>query len=308
MPASRMQKREAMTQGYITLATGSRAYYDMAENFAASIRVMDPGRPLAVVIDDEAMITPLARKLFDYVIVLPTDPDYEGVINKFRLFELSPFDHTMFVDADCLMVKRDIGDYWDIGATRPFMISGRRITSGIWKGRDVATLMRDEGVSHIVEVPAGIFCFDKSEQARGLFEGIRRFYLERRHALTYDTHGGKRLYSDELFFSVYMAKYGIEPWARDDTQLNSWMVTTTRSLVLHANPLRGEALMLKFTGRMFGIPILPSRLTRISPTFLHFVGLKPAGVYARLATGFRAEALALLDHSKAAREPAGVPA
>lgn len=296
-----------MTQGYITLATGSRAYYDMAENLAASIRVMDPGRPIALAHDHDAVISPAARRLFDYLIPLPNDPNYVTVTNKFKLFELSPFDQTMFVDADCLLVKRDIDRYWDIGAQSFFTIPGNCRRTGTWKAKHITDLMRQEGVGHVVEVNAGVFTFDKSQHGRDFFAGLNAFYLERKEALSVNTHSGTRKYSDEMYLSIYMAKTGVSPWDRNHSLRDSWMVTTYRSLVLHVDPKRGEALILKPTGYLFDIPFLPTGLTRISPTFAHFVGLKPAGVYARLSAAFREEAFALIDHAKAVRSPVGAP-
>ena len=297
-----------MTQGYITLATGDRAYYEMAENLAASIRVMDPGRPIALAHDHDAVISPAASRLFDHLIPLPKDTNYVTVTHKFKLFELSPFDRTMFVDADCLMVKRDIDRYWAIAGESFFTIPGNIRTSGSWKGKNIPDLLQQEGVDHVVEVNAGVFTFDKSERARQFFAGLNAFYLERKEALAVNTHNGKRKYSDEMFFSIYMAKCGLRPWDRAPNLRDSWMVTTYRSLLLHANPKRGEALILKPTGYLFDLPFLPSGLTRISPTFAHFVGLKPAGVYNRLSAAFREEAFALLDQAKARQVPDGLPA
>ena len=300
--------RGAMTQGYITLATGSRAYYDMAENLAASIRVMDPGRLIALAHDHDAVISPAARRLFDYLIPLPKDPKYVTVTKKFQLLKLSPFNRTMFVDADCLMVKRDIDRYWAIAAKSFFTIPGNIRISGSWKGKNIADLMHQEGVDHVVEVNAGVFTFDKSERACAFFAGLNAFYLDRKEALVVNTHAGTRKYSDEMFFSIYMAKCGVRPWNRAESMRDSWMVTTYRSLVLHANPKRGKALILKPTGYLFDLPLLPTGLTCISPTFAHFVGRKPAGVYARLSSAFRKEAFALLDGAEVRQVPAGLPA
>lgn len=288
-----------MTQGYITLALGDPAYYTMAENLAASIKVMDPDRPICLVHDQDAVLSPEALWLFDHLIPLPADPDYPTVVNKFKLFALSPYDRSMFVDADCLMVKRDIDRYWALGAGSIFTIPGAIRRDGEWKGRQIPDLMREEGVDHIVQVNAGVFCFDKSDACRDFFDGLNRFYRERKHALAVNTHRGRRKYSDEMFLSIYMAKIGMRPWQRDQSQRDSWMVTTYRSLVLRMNPRSQTALIVKPTGYLFGIAVLPTGFTRLSPTFAHFVGLKPAATYARLAAAFRAEALAKSAQSKA---------
>jgi hypothetical protein len=47
-------------QGYIVLAVGPTRYLDMAVNLAASLKVMDPGRPVCLVHDPGATIPPEA--------------------------------------------------------------------------------------------------------------------------------------------------------------------------------------------------------------------------------------------------------
>ena len=94
-----------MSQGYITLATGPRQYLEMAINLLLSLKHNDPKREVCLVIDEGRKLPPEYEKLVDHVAYLSPKNGFHGCLNKLRVHELSPFDETMFVDADCLLVK-----------------------------------------------------------------------------------------------------------------------------------------------------------------------------------------------------------
>ena len=96
-----------MTRGFITLATGDEKYYRFARNLLMSYRLYtDDPMPFAIACDRENAVT----ALFDQVILLK-DPQ-NSFWDKFQLFETSPFDEAIFIDADCLAYK-DLNAYWD---------------------------------------------------------------------------------------------------------------------------------------------------------------------------------------------------
>jgi hypothetical protein len=64
---------------------------------------------------------------------------------------------------------------------------------------------------------------------------------------------------------------------------NSWMASTWRAFGLQADPERGISLMRKPRRLTAGIPNPLLGWDRISPTFMHFVGLKPRPAYERVA-------------------------
>jgi hypothetical protein len=73
---------------------------------------------------------------------------------------------------------------------------------------------------------------------------------------------------------------------------NSWMVSTWRALWCDIDPSREKSIIYKGNNYVLGIPLLPLRVDRLSPTFAHFIGLKPRRIYERLARAFRTMALA----------------
>ncbi len=46
-----------MTQGYLTLATGDRRFFDAAVNVALSVRLNDEKRPISLLCDDPAKLS-----------------------------------------------------------------------------------------------------------------------------------------------------------------------------------------------------------------------------------------------------------
>lgn len=96
-----------MTRGFITIATGRDKYYEMAKNLVLSYRLFcDNPCPFAILCDRENEYT----DAFDQVILFQPGP--RPFFNKFELLKRSPFDETIFIDADCLAYA-DLNDFWD---------------------------------------------------------------------------------------------------------------------------------------------------------------------------------------------------
>lgn len=99
-----------MTRGFITIATGTDWYYQLAENLLLSYRLFsEKPMPFAILCDRENEHT----KCFDQTIVFT--PTGKPFFDKFELLRLAPFDETIFIDADCL-AYRDLNEFWDFFA------------------------------------------------------------------------------------------------------------------------------------------------------------------------------------------------
>lgn len=96
-----------MTRGFVTIATGKEIYYQLANNLLSSYKLFcrDP-YPFAIICDQENTYT----TQFDDVILLP-DPK-RNYFDKFELLIRSPYDETIFIDADCLAYA-DLNCYWE---------------------------------------------------------------------------------------------------------------------------------------------------------------------------------------------------
>ncbi len=281
-----------MLEGYLLLATGDVRYLEMARNLAASIRVMDGTRRICLVHDENYGGDISDKRLFDDYAILEDNPIYPGFMNKIRLFSASPYTRSMFVDADCLLLKRDINNYWNAARPSPFSITGGRCETGEWKGVNVEALLQQEGASHLFKVCSGVFCFDKSAIAMGFFAGLNNFYLRRMGHLGIGLHRGKPAQTDEIYIGLWMGLTGIGNCI-DNIGENSWSVSTWRAFWLSLDPALGKAILRKPKRSIAGIPNPLTGWDRLSPSFVHFVGLRPHGPYKRMSAYFKAKAMSL---------------
>lgn len=90
-----------MTRGILLIATGEPYYGRMAFNLALSIKAADKDFAVAVVYSGSSLnhLNERQRLLFDKIIRLPMGIN-ESFGAKLHLDELSPFDETLFCDAD----------------------------------------------------------------------------------------------------------------------------------------------------------------------------------------------------------------
>ena len=250
---------------------------------------MDGTRPVCLVHDQDFQLEPGDEHLFDDYSLLPHDPAYPGFMSKLRLFGHTPYRRSMFVDADCLLMKRDIETWWRMARPYPFAIPGTPRRRGEWKGANIAALLQQEGAPYLVQMNSGVFCFDRSAEAARFFHGLVGFYERRRPALGVGQHRGTRAQTDEIYLGLWMGLSGIGPMASrigDDT----WMNSTWRAFGYKLRPALGVSVLQKPTRSIAGIPNPLGGWDTLSPTFVHFVGLKPARHYKPLAAEFRAAA------------------
>ena len=273
-------------EGYLILATGPSKYIEMARNLAASIRVRDPLRRICLVHDEHISLDQADGDLFDDRALLQDNALYPGFMNKIRLCPLSPYDRTMFIDADCLIAKSDIDTYWSSSQPHSFAITGRRRTRGEWKGADVAQLLEQEGAPYLIQMNSGVFCFDKSEAATTFFAGLNDFYLRRRDFLGVGLHRGRPAQTDEIYIGLWMGLNGMES-TPGRIGANTWMNSTWRAFGISIDDENATSIMRKPLRSTFGIPNPLLGWEYLSPTVVHFVGLKPTGIYQRSATYYR---------------------
>jgi hypothetical protein len=274
--------------GYLILAIGRVEYVDMARNLAASIRVMDAARRICLVHDEAFLPGKRDARLFDEFSLLKSDPRYPGVMNKIRLFPISPYQRTMFVDADCLLLKTDIGRYWELAREHPFAITGERRTQGEWKGVNIATLLTQESAPYLVQMNSGVFCFENGPEAAGFFAGLNDFYLRRKDCIALGRHHGKRAHSDEIYIGLWMGLNGLDSCDGDFGE-NSWMASTWGAFGMTLKPECGVSVIRKPKQSVFGRPNPVGGWDRLSPSFVHFIGLRPRSEYNRLAAYFHAK-------------------
>jgi len=274
-------------QGYITVALGMQKYVDMAVNLARSIRHYDPIRPICLIHDGRVSLSAAAREAFDDFVALPEDPEYVGVANKLRLFDATPYDETMYIDADCLLVRDDIDRHWRAAAPTFFTMTGERATAGRWNDLDIAATCREFSIPYLVRMNSGVLYFKKNTEAATFFAKVNWLYRCHRDRLSNIHQGRARQYADEPLFGIAMGMFGLAP-VESGPSAGSWMVTTWRARRCNIDPTTGTASMEKPTGFWFGLPLpfLARGWVRHTPTIYHFIGLKPRSDYTRAAAYF----------------------
>lgn len=157
-----------MRKGFLTVATGEYFHY-LAINMRNSYHYSQKKKyPLCVITDPDG--EELLRHYFDDIIVI-TEKN-SGYINKLRIQSLSPYDETIFIDADTLIV-RDISDWWDV-----FGSSGYDVTVWGWNcdmtnprcGKLISTKAAEKyGLTRYIGFNGGVYYFKKTPTAEKIF-------------------------------------------------------------------------------------------------------------------------------------------
>lgn len=265
------------SQGYQIIATGAERYLIMAAACAASLRVFDGTRRIQLVTDR----TPAElcgfrhHALFDDVTPVPADAG-AGPIVKLRAYDCAIYDETMFVDADCLLLKRDIDHYWaKLSAGYEATLPGLWRSEGPWYGMDIADMCALAGISRLVQMNSGAFFFKRGMVAKEMFDTALEL-VDRLGNFTGHLHGAGL--ADEPYLALAMGLLGLEPHPMRDEHCNSWMTATMNSLEVHVDAVSGQ-------------PALVKRHRTLSPSLCHFTNLFPNEAYKRVSE----ELLAVFD-------------
>ena len=154
-------------RGIVTLAHGHRRYIGMAKTLGRTLRLHCDHIPRAVITDAD---DPELDRL--YHIRIPFRPELgTGMEQKLSLDRYSPFEQTLFIDSDCLVV-RDIDTLWALFSDVPVGVIGSPMCDGYWFG-DVAKICAHFHVASIPRFNSGLLYFDASDQAAALFASAR---------------------------------------------------------------------------------------------------------------------------------------
>lgn len=194
------------TRGFITVATGKDRYYIMAHNLLRSCRFHSKSPvPFAIICDRTNEWT----AGFDSVILL--DASAGAYVDKMRILDLSPFDETLFIDADSL-VYRDLNEMWPlfegapdvgvVGATFPLYSE-----KGWWDVKNLGEL-RDK-VDYKLICQGGVYFVRKNgKELPGFIETCR--YIEQ-HYFEYHFSMCGYVLADETIFSLASCVHHFKP-------------------------------------------------------------------------------------------------
>lgn len=152
--------------GLVTMAFGRQKYFDQAEHLARSLRLHMPDFKICLISDRD-----YESPLFDLVVNMGT-VETAGTVLKCRMYELSPFDETFFIDSDCIAV-RDFSD--ELSRIRKWNFSPvcetylRAGDEDLWL-EDVGTSLDAVGGVAFPKFNGGVYFFRKCSQAESFFE------------------------------------------------------------------------------------------------------------------------------------------
>ena len=196
-------------RGFITVATG-KYFCRLAQNLAMSYRLFSKGDyPLCALTDRDG--EKRLKKYFDDIVVLEK-PTFT-FMDKMDVYRLSPFEETIFLDAD-MNITRDIGFLFDefektgspvscIGSIREITDDARPIHFG-----DVA--VGEYGLKSFVAFNGGIYYYKRCEEADAFFKFMFDELVPNYHRLGLKVFREGQL-ADEPLIGLAMAAKGFKP-------------------------------------------------------------------------------------------------
>lgn len=267
-------------QGYIILACGARRYFEMARVLCFSLKLKDPKRKVCLACDKQDFLGDFAPH-FDDVVYLEDDDRFIGCANKIRLYALSPYEETMYVDSDCLLMKSDMDRHWERLSAQDFAVAGGKMTSGNWYGEDIGKILKGLSIDYIVKHNSGVFFFRKGPACDKYFDTVMRLFNEHTDLLGHNHQKKTGQLADEPFFGAAMGIEKIEPVGYTPEE-GSIMITTFYAPDCEGDFNKEYAVINKPTGFWILNRFLPKGHVRHTPSIMHFVSLKPRGLYDKL--------------------------
>jgi hypothetical protein len=235
------------SKGIITIAIGQK-YISQAKYLAWSCILHTPHILRAVITDKPELLADI------YDIVVPYNPDYgDPFAAKTRLSLYTPFEETLYVDADSLIIH-NFDSYWESLADRSFVYEGTLLYEGEWYF-DIKKTIQQLSLPWIPKFNSGMFLFRNDETAKAVFDTAFDYLANQKEKnLGVDFFRGTML-PDEPFFAIALAKHGIKP-ADDHGRFAKSLIGAQK---IRVNVIRGFAFFTK-NGRA------------VFPLIVHFCG------------------------------------
>jgi hypothetical protein len=249
------------SRGIITLAYGQQRFIEQARSLAHSLQLHAPHVPRTLITDSNDSEI---RQLFTDVI--PYRPEYgSGVRQKMFLDLYSPYEQTLFIDSDCLVLGK-LEAFWSAFADQHFGVPGYKY---LRKGSTDPYFNVDHALEslHLTKIPkfnGGTYYFTRSRESTEFFNTARNILANwRTLQLCEFRRDGP---GDESVYSLAMAVHHIAP-----TSMGSGGMWTP---VGYKGPLLLNALRGTCSFEKEGM--------KLSPEIIHFPGeYVYAFVYAR---------------------------
>jgi hypothetical protein len=239
------------------MAHGSRRYLRMAQALARTLRRHAPELPLAVITDsaDSALLD-----LFDQRI--PYQPGYgRGHVQKLSIDRYAPFDETLYIDVDSLVVA-PLGGVWRLFEDVPVGVVGGSTQQGHWFG-DVGEICARLGLSEIPRFNGGFVFVRRSPEATAIFDTARELMTRYAELGFEPMRSGAP--NDEPVLACALALHGIAGIADRGS--------SSRTPIGISGPLKIDVLVGRAAFIKEGVPVRPA--------IVHFCGWRVRGFHYR---------------------------
>jgi hypothetical protein len=236
-----------LSKGLITIAIGKK-YISQARYLAYSSLLHAPHILRAVVTDKPELLADF------YDITIPYNPDYgDPFVAKIRLHLYTPFDETLYVDADSL-IMHNFDSYWAFLEENSFVYEGTMLQEGEWYF-NIEKIIRQLSLPWIPKFNSGMFLFKNDITARSIFDTAFDYLTNQKQKnLGVDFFRGTML-PDEPFLAIALAKYNIKP-VDDHGRFSKSLIGAEN---IHVNVIKGFAFFRKNGKAVF-------------PLIVHFCG------------------------------------
>lgn len=191
----------SVKRGILLLALGHENYKAMAVNLAASIKLNSPQTKVAVIHDGMA----IDSALFDHAILI--EAKHPGHMYKTKLYDLTPFDKTLYLDVDMILVPEAKPDVlFDELDGVPFTVMNVQKEYSPWA--DVTEIRKASGNNNdpFYAYYSEAMYFEKGKPAKDLFAlASKQFKVKFENR---EFNGGV---ADELALTLAAMKLGIQP-------------------------------------------------------------------------------------------------
>jgi len=194
-------------KGFVTIATGIERYYILAHNLLLSYRYHSKYPvPFAIICDKHNEWT----EDFDDVVII--DNPAFSYIDKLRILDLSPYDETIFIDADSL-VYRDLNELWDVFKDGPDLgllggSSNHPIEGKGWWQHENLGVLKDKVAFKVCAMGGLYYVRNKGKDLPAIIETCK--FIEE-HYMEFHFTIFEKVLEDETILSLAAAVHHIRP-------------------------------------------------------------------------------------------------
>ena len=189
-------------KGILTIAVGKK-YINQAKYLARSCMLNSPLTMRAVITDS---LNELGA-FFD--IIIPWKGNEDPFSIKTRLYELSPFEKTIYIDSDSLVIN-SVDQFFSYLEDHHYVYEGTKIANGEWYF-DVQNVCKIIDTPWLPKINTGMFLFDKSKTAKKIFDVAFYYFKNHKKEGIEIPYFRDNYYPDEPSMAISLAKNNIEP-------------------------------------------------------------------------------------------------